>query len=263
MAHLFFFASDPGTVPRDGLRGRAVRLALPCLRPARPSNSVLPARVRRRRRQRLAGLLDARLAARSPNGAVHLSWIIARGHRLTWGPRRVTMIVGIVAFALILWDRSPGGRGRHRRHRPRDCYVLRPHILVRLSSPAIGQPLRRRRSPPGVIYPARSWPGKKSPQGGVSGAIAVARPHSANEPRSPGWSVVSACSIRLQRRRRQQAEHGENTRTASLSTAGTPTTLAAPCAHTEHAVRLTAVLHAGTRGLPGCPGRPGDIGTGV
>ena len=31
-----------------------------------------------------------------------LSWIIARGHRLTWKPGEVTMIVGIVAFMLIL-----------------------------------------------------------------------------------------------------------------------------------------------------------------
>ncbi|HLM10506.1 MAG TPA: hypothetical protein VK307_12385 [Thermoleophilaceae bacterium] len=31
-----------------------------------------------------------------------LSWIIARGHRLTWKPGEVTMIVGITAFMLIL-----------------------------------------------------------------------------------------------------------------------------------------------------------------
>jgi hypothetical protein len=31
-----------------------------------------------------------------------LSWIIARGHKLTWKPGEVTMIVGIVAFVLIL-----------------------------------------------------------------------------------------------------------------------------------------------------------------
>ena len=31
-----------------------------------------------------------------------LSWILARGHRLTWKPGEVTMIVGIVAFMLIL-----------------------------------------------------------------------------------------------------------------------------------------------------------------
>ena len=31
-----------------------------------------------------------------------LSWIIARGHKLTWKPGEVTMIVGIIAFVLIL-----------------------------------------------------------------------------------------------------------------------------------------------------------------
>ncbi len=31
-----------------------------------------------------------------------LTWIIARGHKLTWKPGEVTMIVGITAFVLIL-----------------------------------------------------------------------------------------------------------------------------------------------------------------
>ena len=31
-----------------------------------------------------------------------LAWIIARGHKLTWKPGEVTMIVGITAFVLIL-----------------------------------------------------------------------------------------------------------------------------------------------------------------
>jgi hypothetical protein len=31
-----------------------------------------------------------------------LSWILARGHKLTWKPGEVTMIVGITAFVLIL-----------------------------------------------------------------------------------------------------------------------------------------------------------------
>src|SRR3954452_7315821 len=31
-----------------------------------------------------------------------LTWIVARGHALTWKPGEVTMIVGIVAFMLIL-----------------------------------------------------------------------------------------------------------------------------------------------------------------
>ena len=42
-------------------------------------------------------LLD--LAATAP---FILSWILARGHRLTWKPGEVTMIVGITAFVLIL-----------------------------------------------------------------------------------------------------------------------------------------------------------------
>jgi hypothetical protein len=31
-----------------------------------------------------------------------LTWIVARGHKLTWKPGEVTMIVGMVAFVLIL-----------------------------------------------------------------------------------------------------------------------------------------------------------------
>ncbi len=31
-----------------------------------------------------------------------LAWIVARGHPLTWKPGEVTMVVGIVAFVLIL-----------------------------------------------------------------------------------------------------------------------------------------------------------------
>jgi hypothetical protein len=31
-----------------------------------------------------------------------LSWIIARSHKLTWRPGEITMIVGIIAFALII-----------------------------------------------------------------------------------------------------------------------------------------------------------------
>jgi hypothetical protein len=39
------------------------------------------------------------LAATAP---FFLSWIVARGHKLTWKPGEVTMIVGITAFVLIL-----------------------------------------------------------------------------------------------------------------------------------------------------------------
>src|SRR5919108_73238 len=40
-----------------------------------------------------------------------LTWIIARGHALTWKPGEVTMIVGIVAFVLILCNGEHIGDG--------------------------------------------------------------------------------------------------------------------------------------------------------
>jgi hypothetical protein len=46
-----------------------------------------------------------------------LAYIIARGHALSWRPGEITMIVGMVAFALILLDGiilgRPGGTARH------------------------------------------------------------------------------------------------------------------------------------------------------
>jgi hypothetical protein len=46
-----------------------------------------------------------------------LAYIIARGHELSWRPGEVTMIVGIIAFALILLDGiivgRPGGSAKH------------------------------------------------------------------------------------------------------------------------------------------------------
>jgi hypothetical protein len=46
-----------------------------------------------------------------------LAYIIARGHALSWRPGEITMIVGMVAFALILLDGiilgRPGGNARH------------------------------------------------------------------------------------------------------------------------------------------------------
>jgi hypothetical protein len=46
-----------------------------------------------------------------------LAYIIARGHKLSWRPGEVTMIVGIVAFALILLDGvilgRPGGNAKN------------------------------------------------------------------------------------------------------------------------------------------------------
>ncbi len=46
-----------------------------------------------------------------------LAWIVIRQHKLTWRPGEITMIVGMVAFALILLDGvilgRPGGTARH------------------------------------------------------------------------------------------------------------------------------------------------------
>jgi hypothetical protein len=47
------------------------------------------------------GILDWVLVAACAAPFI-LSWIVARGHKLTWKPGEVTMIVGITAFVLIL-----------------------------------------------------------------------------------------------------------------------------------------------------------------
>jgi hypothetical protein len=47
------------------------------------------------------GILDWLLVAACAAPFI-LSWIVARGHKLTWKPGEVTMIVGITAFVLIL-----------------------------------------------------------------------------------------------------------------------------------------------------------------
>jgi hypothetical protein len=47
------------------------------------------------------GVLDWLLAAACAAPFI-LTWIVARGHTLTWKPGEVTMIVGIVTFMLIL-----------------------------------------------------------------------------------------------------------------------------------------------------------------
>ncbi|MEA2365918.1 MAG: hypothetical protein QOE69_607 [Thermoleophilaceae bacterium] len=47
------------------------------------------------------GMLDWLLVAACAAPFI-LTWIVARGHDLTWKPGEVTMIVGIVAFMLIL-----------------------------------------------------------------------------------------------------------------------------------------------------------------
>ena len=47
------------------------------------------------------GLLDILLVAAATAPFI-LSWIIARGHKLTWKPGEVTMVVGITCFVLVL-----------------------------------------------------------------------------------------------------------------------------------------------------------------
>jgi hypothetical protein len=47
------------------------------------------------------GILDWLLVAACAAPFI-LAWILARGHKLTWKPGEVTMIVGITAFVLIL-----------------------------------------------------------------------------------------------------------------------------------------------------------------
>ncbi len=47
------------------------------------------------------GTLDLLLVLASTAPFI-LSWILARGHRLTWKPGEVSMVVGITAFVLIL-----------------------------------------------------------------------------------------------------------------------------------------------------------------
>ncbi len=47
------------------------------------------------------GLLDVLLVVAATAPFI-LAWVIARGHKLTWKPGEVTMLVGITAFVLIL-----------------------------------------------------------------------------------------------------------------------------------------------------------------
>jgi hypothetical protein len=47
-----------------------------------------------------------------------LAWIIVRGHKLSWAPGEVTMVVGFTMMTLIL-QRDHRPAGRHLRNRPR------------------------------------------------------------------------------------------------------------------------------------------------
>ena len=84
-----------------------------------------------------------------------LAWIVARGHKLTWKPGEVTMIVGITAFVLILCNGIILGRpGARRRDLAQDRL---PRRAARLrSGMAFSGFLRQSRytegrKPPGVI----------------------------------------------------------------------------------------------------------------
>jgi hypothetical protein len=55
------------------------------------------------------GVLDILLVAAATAPFI-LSWIIARGHKLTWKPGEVTMVVGITCFVLILCNGIVLGR---------------------------------------------------------------------------------------------------------------------------------------------------------
>jgi hypothetical protein len=83
-----------------------------------------------------------------------LSWIVARGHKLTWKPGEVTMVVGITAFVLILCNGIILGRPE-----PAIDIGLGPGYFVALVASAgmlVAGYLRQAfyttaRKPPGVI----------------------------------------------------------------------------------------------------------------
>jgi len=58
------------------------------------------------------GLLDLVLVA-AASAPFILSWIIVRGHKLTWKPGEVTMLVGITAFVLVLCNGVILGRPKN------------------------------------------------------------------------------------------------------------------------------------------------------
>ena len=136
-----------------------------------------------RQRERLAGLLDARPAAGVRGAAPFiLTWIIARGHALTWKPGEVTMIVGIVAFMLILCNGIILGR-------PGDSvdiglgigyFVGLLGVARSCSRPAIcARPCTTTaRKPPGVDYSVRPH--------GIRGAEARSQPRAGARARHRG-----------------------------------------------------------------------------
>lgn len=95
-------------------------------------------------------LLDLVLVAAATAPFI-LSWIIARGHKLTWKPGEVTMVVGITAFVLVLCNGVILGR-------PGDTVeiALEPGYLVALLA-CIGM------AASGFLRQARYTEGRKPP----------------------------------------------------------------------------------------------------
>lgn len=87
-----------------------------------------------------------------------LAWIIARGHKLTWKPGEVTMIVGVVAFVLVLANGVILGRPKDSGGSAIDISLQIGYLVGLLSALALAYSgfLRQSRyttdrKPPGVI----------------------------------------------------------------------------------------------------------------
>ena len=85
-----------------------------------------------------------------------LAWIVVRGHKLTWRPGEITMIVGMTAFALIILNGvvlgRPGDPGLRDRHQDR----LLSSACIGAAMICAGGIIRqaegdRARKPPGTI----------------------------------------------------------------------------------------------------------------
>ena len=81
-----------------------------------------------------------------------LTWIIARGHTLTWKPGEVTMIVGIVAFMLILCNGIILGR-------PGDSVDIGLGIGYFVGAARVARPAGGRLPAPGRVRDAKKPPG--------------------------------------------------------------------------------------------------------
>ena len=104
------------------------------------------------------GMLDIVLVAAATAPFI-LAWIIARGHKLTWKPGEVTMVVGITAFVLVLCNGIILGRPKDEASDTAIEISIQIGYLVALlacAAIAAGGYLRQSRykegrKPPGVI----------------------------------------------------------------------------------------------------------------